>query len=69
MGDTEQILSAVHDLREANDEAHEKITGEIVAQGKAITCLQTKWNFLRWLVPASCGAAVGVVTLAAYFLR
>ena len=63
------VYTQIKDMRAENKKEHKSITGKLEAQGKDIVCLQTKWNFLRWLVPASCAAAVGIVTLAAYFLR
>jgi hypothetical protein len=62
------VYKAVKEMRVENKEEHEKITTEIVAQGKSIVCLQAKWGFLKWLVPASITAAVGIVSLAIKFL-
>ena len=64
-----RVYTAVKDMRKENNSEHKAITSELVAQGKDIACLKTKWSFLRWLVPASLAAAAGIVTLAAYFLR
>ena len=62
------VYVAVKELRKENRSDHKAITTEMVAQGKDIACLKVKWRFLRWLVPASIMAAVGIVGLAYKFM-
>ena len=63
-----RVYSAIKESAKENREEHKAITSELVAQGKSIVCLQAKWGFLKWLVPASITAAVGIVSLAIKFL-
>ncbi len=63
-----RVYEAVKESAKENRSEHKAITTELVAQGKDIACLKTKWSFLKWLVPASVTAAVAVVGLAYKFL-
>ena len=63
-----RVYEAVKESAKENRSEHKAITTEMVAQGKDIACLKVKWRFLRWLVPTSVMAAVGIVGLAYKFL-
>jgi len=62
------VYTAVKEMRVENKKEHKAITGEIVAQGKEIVCLQVKWGLLKWLIPISVTVAASLVGLLVKFL-
>ena len=60
------VYKAVKDMRDENREDHKTITIKLEKHSIQLACLETKWKFLKWLIPATVGvigAVVGVSSL------
>ena len=60
------IFGEIKGLRKENKKEHETITEKLNTHSIQLACLETKWKFLKWLIPATVGvigAVVGVSSL------
>ena len=56
-----RVFTEIKDMRKENKGEHEAITGTLNTHSIQLACLETKWKFLKWLIPATVGAIGAVV--------
>jgi hypothetical protein len=57
------VYGAIKDMREENREDHKAITTKLERHSVQLACLETKWKFLKWLIPATVGVIGAVVAV------
>ena len=58
-----RVFKEVCDMRTENKEEHETITDKLNTHSIQLACLETKWKFLKWLIPATVGVIGAVVAV------
>jgi len=58
-----KVFDELKDMRQENRTEHKAITGEINQVKIDVACLQTKWRFLKWAIPASVALVGGMATM------
>jgi hypothetical protein len=59
-----RVFTEIRDMRQENKEEHKTITTKLNRHSVQLACLETKWKFLKWLIPATVGVIGAVVAVS-----
>ena len=62
-----RVFTEIRDMRKENKTEHKAITQELNKHSVQLACLETKWKFLKWLIPATVGVVGAVVGLLSLY--